>query len=162
MMVVSAFHLCRLLGWRERALSMSTSTPSWRTARNEASSKFTLKTTWVPAVHLIDPWSASAAIILYPCTAYACRSAALKLSTGQHLARFETLVERYEPALVSEHLAWSTHQSTFFNDLLPLPYTESTLDHVCTHIDEVQEAIGQRILLENPSTYVAFAEFDDE
>jgi uncharacterized protein len=75
-----------------------------------------------------------------------------------HLARFETLVERYEPALVSEHLAWSTHRSTFFSDLLPLPYTESTLDHVCTHIDEVQEAIGQRILLENPSSYVAFAE----
>jgi uncharacterized protein len=75
-----------------------------------------------------------------------------------HLARFKTLVERYEPGLVSEHLAWSTHGSTFFNDLLPLPYTESTLDHVCTHIDEVQEAIGRRILLENPSTYVAFVE----
>lgn len=75
-----------------------------------------------------------------------------------HLARFKALVERYEPALVSEHLAWSTHQSTFFNDLLPLPYKDSTLDHVCAHIDEVQEAIGRRILLENPSTYVAFAE----
>lgn len=75
-----------------------------------------------------------------------------------HLARFKALVERYEPMLVSEHLAWSTHQTTFFNDLLPLPYTESTLDHVCTHIDEVQEAIGRRILLENPSTYVAFVE----
>ena len=75
-----------------------------------------------------------------------------------HLGRFRALVERYEPALVSEHLAWSTHQSTFFNDLLPLPYTEATLDHVCAHLDEVQEAIGQRILLENPSTYVAFEE----
>ena len=75
-----------------------------------------------------------------------------------HLARFKTLVERYEPALVSEHLAWSSHQSTFFNDLLPLPYTVSTLEHVCAHIHEVQAAIGQRILLENPSTYVAFAE----
>lgn len=75
-----------------------------------------------------------------------------------HLGRFRALVDRYEPALVSEHLAWSTHQSTFFNDLLPLPYTEATLDHVCVHLDEVQEAIGQRILLENPSTYVAFEE----
>jgi hypothetical protein len=75
-----------------------------------------------------------------------------------HLGRFRALVERYEPALVSEHLAWSTHQSTFFNDLLPLPYTEATLDHVCAHLDEVQEAISQRILLENPSTYVAFEE----
>ena len=74
-----------------------------------------------------------------------------------HLARFLTLVERYEPALVSEHLAWSTHETNFFNDLLPLPYTEATLARVCEHIDEVQEAIRRPILLENPSTYVAFA-----
>ncbi len=74
-----------------------------------------------------------------------------------HLARFRALVERYEPALVSEHLAWSTHETTFFNDLLPLPYTEATLARVCEHIDEVQEAIRRPILLENPSTYVAFA-----
>ena len=44
-----------------------------------------------------------------------------------HLARFRALVERYEPALVSEHLAWSTHETIYFNDLLPLPYTEATL-----------------------------------
>jgi uncharacterized protein len=74
-----------------------------------------------------------------------------------HLARFRGLVERYEPALVSEHLAWSTHETTYFNDLLPLPYTQATLAHVCEHIDEVQDAIGRRILIENPSTYVAFA-----
>jgi uncharacterized protein (UPF0276 family) len=74
-----------------------------------------------------------------------------------HLARFRALVERYEPALVSEHLAWSTHATTCFNDLLPLPYTQATLAHVCAHIDEVQDAIGRRLLLENPSTYVAFA-----
>jgi uncharacterized protein len=74
----------------------------------------------------------------------------------EHLGRFCALVERYEPALISEHLAWSTHQSTFFNDLLPLPYTEATLDHVCSHIDLVQDALRQQILLENPSTYVAF------
>jgi len=74
-----------------------------------------------------------------------------------HLARFRALVERYEPALVSEHLAWSTHATTYFNDLLPLPYTQATLAQVCEHIDEVQDAIGRRILLENPSTYVAFA-----
>jgi uncharacterized protein (UPF0276 family) len=76
---------------------------------------------------------------------------------GAHLARFSLLVERYEPALVSEHLAWSTHESTYFNDLLPLPYTQATLAHVCEHIEEVQDAIGRRILIENPSTYVAFA-----
>jgi uncharacterized protein len=74
-----------------------------------------------------------------------------------HLARFRALVERYEPALVSEHLAWSTHETTFFNDLLPLPYTDATLARVCDHIDEVQEAVRRPILLENPSTYIAFA-----
>jgi len=75
-----------------------------------------------------------------------------------HLARFKALVERYEPALVSEHLAWSTHETTYFNDLLPLPYTEETLARVCGHIDEAQEAIGRPMLLENPSTYLTFRE----
>jgi uncharacterized protein len=75
-----------------------------------------------------------------------------------HLARFRSLVMRYEPTLVSEHLAWSTHGTTFFNDLLPLPYTEVTLKRVADHIDQVQVAIGRPILLENPSTYVAFRE----
>src|SRR5467141_2388328 len=73
-----------------------------------------------------------------------------------HLERFRALVMRYEPALVSEHLAWSTHDTTYFNDLLPLPYTEATLARVADHIDEVQEAIRRPILLENPSTYVLF------
>ena len=75
-----------------------------------------------------------------------------------HLQRFRDLVRRYEPALVSEHLAWSTHERVYFNDLLPLPYTEATLATVCDHIDEVQEAIGRPLLLENPSTYVLFRE----
>jgi uncharacterized protein (UPF0276 family) len=75
-----------------------------------------------------------------------------------HLARFRSLIERYEPALVSEHLAWSTHGTTYFNDLLPLPYTPATLSRVAAHIDAVQDAIGRPILLENPSTYVAFRE----
>lgn len=75
----------------------------------------------------------------------------------QHLARFRGLVDRYDPAFVSEHLAWSSHGGAFFNDLLPLPYTNDTLDRVCDHIDQVQDFIRHRILLENPSTYVAFA-----
>jgi uncharacterized protein (UPF0276 family) len=75
-----------------------------------------------------------------------------------HLARFRALVDRYEPALVSEHLAWSTHETTFFNDLLPLPYTRASLARVADHIDEAQETIGRPILLENPSTYVVFRE----
>ncbi|MFT4434524.1 DUF692 domain-containing protein [Caballeronia sp. 15715] len=74
-----------------------------------------------------------------------------------HLARFGDVVNRYEPALVSEHLAWSSHGGTFFNDLLPLPYTKQTLDRVCSHINQVQDMIKRPILLENPSTYVAFA-----
>ncbi|MDN2580507.1 DUF692 domain-containing protein [Aquibium sp. ELW1220] len=73
-----------------------------------------------------------------------------------HLARFATLVDRYEPALVSEHLAWSTHEDVFFSDLLPLPYTRQTLDHVCAHVSQVQDAIGRPILMENPATYVFF------
>jgi uncharacterized protein (UPF0276 family) len=75
-----------------------------------------------------------------------------------HLARFKALVDRYEPALVSEHLAWSTHNATYFNDLLPLPYTPATLARVANHIDQVQEVIGRPILLENPSTYLVFPE----
>jgi uncharacterized protein len=75
-----------------------------------------------------------------------------------HLARLASVAERYQPAIVSEHLAWSTHEGAFFNDLLPLPYTEETLARVCEHVDIVQSALRRTILLENPSTYVAFAE----
>ena len=75
-----------------------------------------------------------------------------------HLRRFKALVDRYEPALVSEHLAWSTHGTTYFNDLLPLPYTAATLTHVADHMDQVQEALGCQVLLENPSTYLIFPE----
>jgi uncharacterized protein len=75
-----------------------------------------------------------------------------------HLARLKALASRYEPGLFSEHLAWSSHDQGFFNDLLPLPYTEETLDVVCAHIDETQETLGRRMLLENPSTYVVFAQ----
>ena len=75
-----------------------------------------------------------------------------------HLNRLKKVVERYEPGLVSEHLAWSTHDTGFLNDLLPVPYTQETLTRVAEHIDQVQTHLGRQILLENPSTYVAFAE----
>jgi uncharacterized protein len=75
----------------------------------------------------------------------------------EHLDRLKALIARYEPASFSEHLAWSSHDNVYLNDLLPLPYTEETLARVCEHIDEVQERLGRRMLLENPSTYVAFA-----
>ena len=75
-----------------------------------------------------------------------------------HLARLKTVVARTDPGLVSEHLAWSTHEGTYVPDLLPLPYTEATLASVADHVDEVQEALGRAILIENPSTYLAFEE----
>ena len=73
-----------------------------------------------------------------------------------HLARLRALVDRYEPESFSEHLAWSSHDTAWLNDLLPLPYTADTLDRVCAHVDQAQEALGLRLLLENPATYLAF------
>ena len=75
-----------------------------------------------------------------------------------HLARLRILVERYRPQSFSEHLAWSTHDEGFLNDLLPLPYTEETLERVSAHVDQTQQALGRRMLLENPSTYLLFEE----
>lgn len=77
-----------------------------------------------------------------------------------HLARLAHLVGWLNPASFSEHLAWSTHDSHFLNDLLPLPYNAATLARVSDHIDELQEAIGRRMLLENPSSYLAFEDSD--
>ncbi|MEM6305179.1 MAG: DUF692 domain-containing protein [Pseudomonadota bacterium] len=77
-----------------------------------------------------------------------------------HLARLKTLCDRVNPASFSEHLAWSTHDSAFLNDLLPLPYTETTLARVCAHISQLQDMIGRRMLLENPSSYLVFDESD--
>ena len=75
-----------------------------------------------------------------------------------HLSRLKSLIERYQPGLFSEHLAWSTHEQGYLADLLPLPYTEQTLARVCAHIDETQAALGRPMLLENPSSYLAFDE----
>ncbi|MFS4580224.1 DUF692 domain-containing protein [Phaeobacter sp. C3_T13_0] len=77
---------------------------------------------------------------------------------SDHLARLKHLVGWLNPASFSEHLAWSTHDSHFYNDLLPLPYTDATLARICGHINLVQDTIGRRMLLENPSSYLAFAE----
>ncbi len=75
-----------------------------------------------------------------------------------HLMRLKMLCERYAPASFSEHLAWSSHNDVYLNDLLPLPYTRQTLARVVEHIDEVQTALGRQMLLENPSTYIRFSE----
>ncbi|PWE28354.1 hypothetical protein C4N9_12410 [Pararhodobacter marinus] len=74
-----------------------------------------------------------------------------------HLARVKALVDRYQPASFSEHLAWSSHGAAWLNDLLPLPYTDETLARICAHVDAVQSALGRPMLLENPATYVTFA-----
>jgi len=75
-----------------------------------------------------------------------------------HLARLKHLCATFQPARFSEHLAWSTHGAEFLNDLLPLPYTDATLSRVADHIDLVQDTLGRQMLLENPSSYLAFDE----
>ncbi len=75
-----------------------------------------------------------------------------------HLARLKHLCGWLKPASFSEHLAWSTHDSHFLNDLLPLPYTKATVARVAEHVDQVQEVLGRQMLLENPSSYLAFDE----
>lgn len=75
-----------------------------------------------------------------------------------HLDALAALLDRYEPQSFSEHLAWSTHGDLFLNDLLPLPYTAKTLQRICDHVDQVQARLKRLILLENPATYVEFAE----
>lgn len=73
-----------------------------------------------------------------------------------HLARLRQLVDDVDPVFVSGHLAWSTHQGAYLNDLLPLPYDDETLQLVSTHLHQVQDALGRPYLVENPSSYVGF------
>lgn len=74
-----------------------------------------------------------------------------------HLDRLQRLIDRFEPRWFSEHLAWSSHGGHWFNDLLPLPYDAATLNRVCDHVDQVQHSLRRQLLLENPSTYLAFS-----
>ena len=76
----------------------------------------------------------------------------------EHLHHLRRLIDRYRPGHFSEHLAWSTHDTGFLNDLLPVPYTAETLQNVVSHIDQVQDTLGVQMLLENPTTYLAFTE----
>ena len=73
-----------------------------------------------------------------------------------HLDKLRALVDRIEPALVSEHLAWVGIGGVFLNDLLPLPYTEEALSVTAAHVSQVQDRLGRRILVENPSSYLTF------
>jgi uncharacterized protein (UPF0276 family) len=76
----------------------------------------------------------------------------------EHLAKLGALIRRVEPALVSEHLCWSGVEGRHFNDLLPLPFTDEALAHVCARVAEVQDFLGREIAVENISSYVAFTE----
>lgn len=73
-----------------------------------------------------------------------------------HLTRWRELVDRYQPALVSEHVAWSSHAGYALHDLLPIPYTEESLRTLCEHVDQMQSALGRHVLIENPSRYLEF------
>ncbi|MEP6866402.1 MAG: DUF692 domain-containing protein [Deltaproteobacteria bacterium] len=77
-----------------------------------------------------------------------------------YLARLAALVDEVEPAIVSDHLCWSRFGGHSAHDLWPLPYTEEVLAHVVARVAHVQERLGRRILLENPSSYVTFAASD--
>jgi len=75
-----------------------------------------------------------------------------------YLARLKQLIDRIDPLLVSDHLSWSSIDGVYLNDLLPLPYTEAVLNHFCARVSETQDFLGRQILVENPSTYLQFAD----
>lgn len=76
----------------------------------------------------------------------------------RHLNRLKTLIARCEPGLISEHLSWSSIGGRHANDLLPLPYSEEALHHLCERIDQTHEFLARHILLENPSTYLQYTD----
>ncbi len=73
-----------------------------------------------------------------------------------HLARVAAMVKRLQPDFVSDHLSWSTNGGRYFNDLLPLPYTEEALSVVVRNLDQLHEALGRQVSVENPSCYLGF------
>lgn len=73
-----------------------------------------------------------------------------------HLYKLKALVDRFNPAFVSEHLSWSSVDGQFFNELLPLPYTPESLDHVCVRIEEVQDFLRRPLLIENITRYLSW------
>ena len=92
-----------------------------------------------------------------------CHGVGLSLGSAEgldsgHLAQLRSLIDRFEPGLVSEHVSWSTTGGDYLNDLLPLPYTEESLDILISNIGRAQDALGRTILIENPSSYVTFAQ----
>lgn len=74
----------------------------------------------------------------------------------RHLGQLKTLIERFEPGLVSDHLSWNSIDGKYFNDLLPLPYTDEALELFIRHVGQAQEFLGREILIENPSSYLRY------
>ena len=75
---------------------------------------------------------------------------------SEHLTRLKNLVDRFDPFLISEHLAWSSIDGAYLNDLLPLPYDRETLELLISHVNQAQEVLRRSILIENPSRYLSF------
>lgn len=75
-----------------------------------------------------------------------------------HLRKFKDLIDEFNPFNVSDHASWSMSGNAHLNDLLPLPYNQESLDQLCRNIEQTQNYFGRRILVENPSTYIAFAD----
>lgn len=78
----------------------------------------------------------------------------------EHLAALKRLADRFEPFVVSEHLAWSTHRGAHQPDLLPFPRTQAALARIASNIERTQDALGRRILIENPSLYLPLTGHD--
>ncbi len=78
----------------------------------------------------------------------------------QHLDQLKELVDQFQPALVSDHLSWSSLQGNFFNDLIPIPYTQEALQHFVNNVNQVQDHLQRQILIENPSAYLQYKEID--
>lgn len=77
-----------------------------------------------------------------------------------HLKQFKILIDRYEPFAISDHASWSASGNAHLNDLLPLPYTQESLSRLASNVEQTQDYFGRKILVENPSTYIAFKQND--
>lgn len=74
-----------------------------------------------------------------------------------HLRQFKELIEIYQPFNISDHASWSASGNAHLNDLLPLPYTAASLDRLARNVTQAQDYFGRQMLIENPSSYIAFA-----
>lgn len=97
--------------------------------------------------------------------AISCHGIGLSLGSSDplsqtHIKSLKALFNDIEPSLISEHLSWSSLNGRFYNDLLPLPYTHESLNHMITQVGQAQDLLGRQILIENPSSYLAFKQAD--